>query len=120
MQAGREPPAFITNFIQWEPEVAQAWLDADPLTKLKAESLSKPEESKAAATSWYDGFLDPTTNKFSYDQLKGQFPPGVKGDKKEYYLSDEEFVKVMGMSLVDYNNLKDWKKQDIKKKVGLF
>ena len=38
MQAGREPPAFITNFIQWEPEVAQAWLDADPLAKLKAGS----------------------------------------------------------------------------------
>lgn len=39
---------------------------------------------------------------------------------KEYYLSDEEFASVMGMSVGEYEKLKDWKKQDIKKKVGLF
>jgi hypothetical protein len=39
---------------------------------------------------------------------------------KEYYLSDEEFKKVMGTTVEEYNKLKDWKKQDIKKKVGLF
>lgn len=70
--------------------------------------------------SWFDGFLDPATNKFTYEQLKGQFPAGVKGTMKEYYLSDEEFKKVMGTTVEDYNKLKDWKKQDIKKKVGLF
>ena len=36
-------------------------------------------------------FLDPKTNKFTYDQLKTAFPEGVDPTKKEAYLSDEEF-----------------------------
>jgi len=28
--AGREPPAFTVQFIQWEPEVAEKWLETDP------------------------------------------------------------------------------------------
>jgi len=122
VEAGKEPPAFVVNFIQWEPEVAQAWLDADPLAKLKAQSQATAEEAKSSAAKkqGFDGFLDPKTNKFPYDSLKGQFPQGVKGQAKEYYLSDDEFKKVMGMSVEDYDKLKDWKKQEIKKKVGLF
>lgn len=27
--AGREPPAFTVQFIQWEPEVAAKWLETD-------------------------------------------------------------------------------------------
>jgi hypothetical protein len=54
--------------------------------------------------------LDPATNKFPYEQLKGQFPQGVKGSMKEYYLSDTDFTKIMGMSVADYDKMKDWKK----------
>ena len=28
--AGREPPAFTVQFIQWEPEIAAKWLATDP------------------------------------------------------------------------------------------
>jgi hypothetical protein len=121
VNAGKEPGLFTVNFIQWEPEVAQKWLDEDPLATLKKQSQLSAEENKAAAElSAFGGFLDPKTNKFTYDQLKGAFPQGVKGSHKEYYLSDADFAKIIGMNVEAYNQLKDWKKTEIKKKVGLF
>ena len=39
---------------------------------------------------------------------------------KEWYMTDEEFEKVMGMNKDKYKELKKWKQEDIKKKVGLF
>ena len=47
----------------------------------------KMEEAKEAASKW----LDPKTNKFDYELLKGKFPEGVDPTKKETYLSDEQF-----------------------------
>ncbi len=40
----------------------------------------------------FEGYLDPKTNKFPFETLKTSFPAGVHPSKKEYYLSDEEFV----------------------------
>ena len=58
------------------------------------------EKEQAAASQVVDPFagkLDPNTNKYTYEVLKSSFPPGVVGNKKEYYLNDEEFVQVLGM-----------------------
>jgi len=30
VEAGKEPPSFRVQFVQWEPEVAEAWLLQDP------------------------------------------------------------------------------------------
>jgi len=37
VEAGHEPFDFTAQFIQWEPEVAQQWLDADPIAILRKE-----------------------------------------------------------------------------------
>ena len=111
VQAGKEPALFTVNFIQWEPEVAQRWLDEDPIARVKAQGDLSAEENKSSIEkTLFEGFLDPKTNKFSYADLKLQFPKGVKGTQKEYYLSDAEFEKVMGLNIEAYNKLKDWKK----------
>ena len=47
--------------------------------------------------------LDPETNKFPYEVLRSSFPDGVESTKKEYYLSDEEFI---GMSKAEWDTLK--------------
>lgn len=52
--------------------------------------------------------------------LKSSFPEGVAGTKKEYYLSDEEFVQVMGMSVADWDAMKQWKRDSKKQNLGLF
>lgn len=55
VQAGQEPYTFTMNFIQWEPEVAQKWLDADPIALLKAQASSNApqEESKESSDSQF-------------------------------------------------------------------
>ena len=30
VKPGQEPPEFTVQFIQWEPEIAQQWIDDDP------------------------------------------------------------------------------------------
>jgi len=53
--------------------------------------------------------LDPATNKFTYEELCGKFPAGVKPNKKELYLKDGEFEKHFKMGMKDFLKLKDWK-----------
>lgn len=56
------------------------------------------EHAKPVSANPFDGFLDPTTNKFAFADLKGQFPAGVKGNKKEAYLTDQEFETVFKLT----------------------
>jgi hypothetical protein len=58
--------------------------------------------------------LDPETNKFTLDVLKTTFPEGVKPDRKEAYLSDEEFIAVLGQDRDSFNKLAVWKQKKIK------
>ena len=97
------------------------WLEQVPMAILKKEFEAAEELKKAEAEKDpFEGFLNPKDKAFPYAELKGQFPAGVKGDSKEWYLSDAEFETVMGMDKAKYGELKKWKQQDIKKKVGLF
>lgn len=75
--AGREPPAFTVQFIQWEPEVAAKWLETDSqvLAEAAAEEQKVEEAAQAhAAANPFEGFLDPATNPFPYETLKSSFP----------------------------------------------
>jgi len=49
------------------------------------------EEHPTVSTNPFEGYLDPKTNKFSYDVLKSSFPKGVKPDHKECYLEEDVF-----------------------------
>ena len=64
--------------------------------------------------------MDPESNKFDYEVLKGAFPPGVNPEKKEAYLSDENFQSIFGMTPAAFNEQKKWKQNDLKKAKGLF
>ena len=65
----------------------------------------KAEEAKAVA----DKFLDPKTNKFDFETLKGKFPEKVDPTKKEAYLAEDVFKQVFGMTYEEFTNLKKWK-----------
>jgi len=64
--------------------------------------------------------LDPESNKFDYEVLKGAFPPGVNPERKEAYLTYEMFHSIFGMAPAAFNELKKWKQNDLKKAKGLF
>lgn len=68
----------------------------------------------------FAGFLDPATTTFTYEEIKGKWPKGIKGDAKEMYLSDEEFMKYLKMDKAAWGKLKTWKHEGPKKAVGLF
>ena len=120
--AGREPPAFTVQFIQWEPEVAEKWLETDAavVAERTVEESKVAAAAAAVANDAFAGQLDPASNKFTYEVLKSSFPPGVAATKKEYYLSDEEFNTVIGMSMADWEALKQWKRDRKKQDIGLF
>lgn len=118
---GSEPPIFRVLFPDWSDQVAAMWHEEDLLAKMKEKHPTveaAPEESKE--NEEFAGFLDPKTNTFPYSELKGAFPQGVKGNKKEYYLSEAEFEEVFKMPRSKYDDLKQWKKDNEKKKHGLF
>ena len=81
IEAGKEPPDFTCSFIQWEPEVAMAWLEADPLLKMRREFEAQEEiKKKESERDPFEGYLNPANKVFTYDEIKGKFPDGIKGD----------------------------------------
>lgn len=65
-------------------------------------------------------YLDPEESIFPYAELKNKFPKGVDPTKKEYYLPDEEFTKLFGCQLHEYEAWPPFKKRSQKQKLGLF
>jgi hypothetical protein len=56
-----------------------------------------------------------------YNKLKDmRAEDGLNMTKKEYYLAPEEFTKVFGLDMQAYLRLPLWRRQMLKKKVGLF
>lgn len=76
-----------------------------------------PSEAKAAAARPAVGTSETT---FPYDLLKSAPPDGIDLKNKEAYLSASMFLSVFGMDEKSYDLLPKWKKDLIKKKVGLF
>lgn len=76
---------------------------------MAAEEAKAVVEAAVANANPFEGFLDPNTNKFTYEVLKSSFPEGIKPTGKEFYLSDEEFAQHIGMPLSEWNELKKWK-----------
>lgn len=110
---------FKVQFPNWCDKFSEHWLTKDLLEKRMNEHGSggnvaaaknggnapQQEEAKDA----FAGYKDPIVNVMTYADLKGIFPPGIKPDKKEQYLSDEEFENLFKMSKEDFNKLKLWK-----------
>ena len=114
-----EPINFTTHFPEWEDEVSEKWLELDPYEaamkrieeerKANAAKLLKKQEVKYDVSSF-----------FSIDELRKGCPNGVNPASKEQHLSDDDFKTIFGMEKAAFNELKDWKRKDLKKKHGLF
>jgi len=106
-----------------EEAAAKAKAEAEAAAAAEAQAAKAKEAAPAAptATAAANGaFKDPATFSLPYEQLKDQIPAGVDPAKKEQYLSDSEFQKVMGCSRAEFGEMKGWKQQQVKKSLGLF
>jgi len=86
----------------------------------KSATTVEEDPKKPESVEDKNKYLDPESNKFDYEVLKGAFPPGVNPEKKEAYLNDEIFQSIFGMTPAAFNELKKWKQNDLKKAKGLF
>lgn len=95
-----------TTALQKEIQAKEAAKKAETIQQLKEEVAQK--------------YLDPEENVFPYSELKNKFPKGVDPTIKEYYLDDDEFEKIFGMTLDQFEKLAPFKKRAMKVKLGLF
>jgi hypothetical protein len=61
----------------------------------------------------------PPTTFFSLQELKSGVE-GIPHHLREQYLHPDEFEKLFGMNREKFNEMRQWKRVDAKKKVGLF
>jgi len=128
--AGSEPPSFTCHFLGWDPTKAQDFSDpyAKKLAAAKggaapaAESKAAPKPAPAAVrvVAVTGQFLDPATNKFSAADIRSGAAQGVDPKSKEAYLSAQEFQSLFGTTLDEFSKQPGWKKEQAKKKNGLF
>jgi hypothetical protein len=58
---------------------------------------------------------------FALEQLQEKpFPAGVDPTKREAYLSDEDFQTAFGISKAKFAETPQWKRELLKRKLGLF
>jgi hypothetical protein len=58
--------------------------------------------------------------KVSYEELKANTKSGLDPSRKEEYLDDATFHSLFNMEREAFAKLSKWKKDEQKKKVGLF
>jgi len=113
---GREPPMFTSHFFGWDDS---KFSSGDPyLEKLKA---LKGDAAVERITSALDAMgYKPTTEKFSYDDLKFKRVDKIDPTKRHEYLSDEDFLAVFGMTLHEFDRSPAWKQKQLKQQKKLF
>lgn len=62
----------------------------------------------------------PASQFLAYEILRDGFPDGIDKTRKEEYLGDEEFKKILGCDKDSFRALPTWKRNDKKKSIGLF
>lgn len=148
--AGQEPSMFSSHFFGWDAEYTKKQIYVDPYqAKLEAMSAQKkssslnnnvtlkkvdspvkaapapaPAAAPAAAPAPAPAAQSaPKTaaapGSYTYEQLKTT-NDGIDVTQKEEYLSDAEFQSVFGMDRAAFRAMPKWKRDDAKKKKGLF
>ena len=117
---------FTSNFLGWNPTAVKKFVDpyeAKLAAALAAnppdEPVKAPEPVAVTAASVGGAFKDPLANPMDLETIKAG-AAGIDPTKKEQYLSDADFEKVLGSPRGEFNQMKAWKQNQIKKAKGLF
>ncbi len=135
VNAGSEPSMFTCYFIGWSEAVAAANKYDDPYEKKVAElkasqetkrsNLAKEEfvaKAPVASTTTAAPVAAKATDgsTHSLESLKSGCPAGVDPTCKETYLDDATFKSVFNTDKAAFAALPKWKRDEQKKKAGLF
>jgi hypothetical protein len=95
----------------------------DSTTELEREDASKggviAADADASAMDSDASVNGAEETYYSLQELKSGVE-GVEYFQREQYLSPNDFKQVFGMSKGEFNGLRKWKQQELKKKAGLF
>lgn len=107
--AGLEPLQFTNLFLYWEHDELVA-------SKSIADGKQRGEVDDVAQV-----LSKLCQTRYSWEELQRRpLPDGVDPLRLEFYLTDDEFEEVVGMSRDEFASLPSWKQANIKKEVGLF
>jgi len=131
VKSGNEPEMFQANFLGWDESKKKVFVDPyeAKLAALKAKNPSEPEPEPAAPTpppaAPAGGAVMPADGSYTlnYEELKkppAELPKNIDLSKREQYLSDADFEKILGSPRGEFNAMKAWKQNQIKKAAGLF
>ena len=101
-EKGKEPEDFTMHFHKW-----------------KATNNSDKVRQEDGRTLLSEYLRD----CFSYEELAkpvDSLPKAVDPTRKEFYLSNEEFEQVFNMTKQKYETMRPWRRNKLKKKVGLY
>ena len=147
---GSEPGMFTCNFLGWDAEAtAKKFVDsyevklaaamagnaADEAPPKRMSVLKKtpsspgvngapapalaPAPAPAPAPAASANYADPSSLKLTVAELQAD-RPDVDPTRKEAYLSDADFEKLMKSSRAEFNAMKGWKQAQVKKAAGLY
>ena len=114
---GAEPPTFTGFFGPWSEDLWRAQPDWDSVRRgVTAENGGVGRVSPDSASDSLPVYALSQLSVREVSLLPADVDPAVK----ERYLAPAEFKEVFGMTLEAFTGLPGWKRQQLKKKVGLF
>ncbi|CAK9182410.1 unnamed protein product [Ilex paraguariensis] len=122
-RSSRSPPAEASQPVSEAVDSNESSEVKDTeIVELVSETNGDESEPNPGAEQDEDG-SESSQSTFSYEQLKAKSNSPVTGidfKRREAYLSDEEFLAVLGMTKEAFYKLPKWKQDVHKKKVDLF
>jgi hypothetical protein len=116
VKQGFEPPHFTGHFGAWDPA---KWSGGKSYAELKKALAGGAGELTTSLGAELAKFT--VSAKYTFDQLTAAaLPEGVDATQKEQYLLEDEFKTRFGMTRAEFNALPGWKKNNAKKKAGLY
>ena len=67
-------------------------------------------------------YLSPDKITLTFEQVKRgvELPPSIDPRIREQYLDDATFLQLFKVDKQQFMNMKQWRKEDMKKKIGIF
>ncbi|ERL83940.1 hypothetical protein D910_01384 [Dendroctonus ponderosae] len=125
IKQGKETPTFIGFFPAWDRKL---WKYYRTFSKIRQEielknTDQKPQNGHQSRNNTSDNGDFDHYEKYPINILKepnDRLPASIDSLNKELHLTHDDFVSLFNMTYVEFEKLPRWKKQEMKKKVGLF
>ncbi|KAM9229872.1 advillin [Dugong dugon] len=125
IKQGFEPLTFTGWFLAWDPHIWSAGKSYEQLKKELGDAAAIVRITAAMRNMTLS--LNPDDSEPKYYPIEVllksknlELPEDVNPAKKENYLSEQDFVSVLGITREQFAALPDWKQLQLKKEKGLF